>query len=60
MGYIILLLMGYGVWKFFCFIYSTDCDSTADDEDETENESREFHEMCWSLKDVDDDFDIYK
>ena len=48
MGILVLLLIGYIVWK--CF--SSAPTNTAKDD-------KEFENMCLSLQDVDDDFDIF-
>ena len=49
MGIIVLFLIGYVIWK--CL--SGAPVSTGEDKD------REFENMCLSLKDVDDDFDVF-
>jgi hypothetical protein len=48
MGILVLLLIGYVIWK---------CVSNAPVS--TGEEDREFEEMCLSLQDVDDDFDVF-
>jgi len=48
MGILVLLLIGYAIWK---------CVSNAPVS--TGEEDREFEEMCLSLQDVDDDFDMF-
>ena len=48
MGILVLLLIGYVIWK---------CVSSAPVS--SGGEDREFEDMCLSLKDVDDDFDIF-
>ena len=48
MGIIVLLLIGFVIWK---------CISNAPAG--TSKEDREFENMCMSLKDTDDDFDMF-
>ena len=48
MGIIVLLLIGYVIWKCVCSAPVS-----------TGEEDREFEEMCLSLEDVDDDFDVF-
>ena len=49
MGILVLLLIGYVIWK--CCSFGTTSVQTKDD--------KEFEEMCLSLQDVDDDFDVF-
>lgn len=49
MGILVLLLIGYVIWK--CL--SSASVSTGEEKD------REFEDMCLSLQDADDDFDVF-
>lgn len=48
MGILFLLLIGYVIWKCLSGVPVS-----------TGGEDREFEDMCLSLQDVDDDFDVF-
>lgn len=56
MGVIVLLIIGYGIWKLFNFIYGNHYDSIDDCDDSIERETENMYIM---LKNVDDDFDLF-